>query len=67
MPLMAPSLGEILNMRAKESWVKQEADRLEEVKMNVLDLVLEISTISYMSKFKHLPRIFVLDILLINF
>nr|CDS26345.2 Cullin associated NEDD8 dissociated protein 1 [Hymenolepis microstoma] len=45
MPQITPSVIEILNMQVKETWVKQEADRLEEVKMNVLDLVLEISTI----------------------
>ncbi|VDL11664.1 unnamed protein product [Hymenolepis diminuta] len=53
MSQMTSSMIEILTMQVKETWVKQEADRLEEVKMNVLDLVLEISTISDMSKFEH--------------
>lgn len=53
MSQITPSMIEILTMQVKETWVKQEADRLEEVKMNVLDLVLEISTISDMSKFEH--------------
>ncbi|KAM3186027.1 hypothetical protein ACTXT7_005208 [Hymenolepis weldensis] len=46
MSQMTSSMVEILTTQVKETWVKQEADRLEEVKMNVLDLVLEISTIS---------------------
>ncbi|VDO02094.1 unnamed protein product [Rodentolepis nana] len=59
MSQITPSVIEILTMQVKESWVKQEADRLEEVKMNVLDLVVEISTISDMSMFNHLALLLI--------